>query len=90
MYVFTFSQVPADDKTSDKSPLTISAIPLHKKHQTSKRVSLFSRYLNLQKKLCTQILFSKKNTDNRLYKAKSCSEMANSKIAVREVSLDRC
>lgn len=74
-----------------KSPTIISStIPQHKKHQTSKRISLFSKYLNLQKKLCTQILFSKKNSDNRLYKAKSCSEMANSKIAIREVSLDRC
>ncbi|XP_060839199.1 SNF-related serine/threonine-protein kinase [Rhopalosiphum padi] len=83
-------QVSVKNTIADKNPATISALPQYKKHQTSKRISLFSKYLNLQKKLCTQILFSKKNTDNRLYKAKSCSEMANSKIAIREVSSDRC
>lgn len=75
---------------TDNNPIPLSTLPQHKKHQTSKRMSLFSKYLNLQKKLCTQILFPKKNSDNRLYKAKSCSEMANSKIAIREVSIDRC
>lgn len=83
-------QLSANNTTADKNPATISTLPQYKKHQTSKRISLFSKYLNLQKKLCTQILFSKKNTDNRLYKAKSCSEMANSKIAIREASADRC
>lgn len=72
---------------NEKHPSTISTVSQHNKHQASKRISLFSRYLNLQKKLCTQILFSKKNTDNRLYKAKSCSEMANSKIGIK-VSVD--
>lgn len=76
--------------TSDKKCTTVTDLPQHKKHHTSKRMSLFSKYLNLQKKLCTQILFSKKNSDNRLYKAKSCSEMVNSKTTIREVSIDRC
>lgn len=67
-----------------------SSLPQHKKHQASKRLSLFTKYLNLQKKLCSPILFSKKNTNSRLYKAKSCSEMANSKVSIREVSVDRC
>ncbi|VVC36337.1 Hypothetical protein CINCED_3A017004 [Cinara cedri] len=84
------SEVFTNDTITDKNPIAISNLPQHKKHQTPKRVSLFSKYLNLQRKLCTQILFSKKSSDNRLYKAKSCSEMANSKIAVREVSIDRC
>lgn len=80
----------SDDIITDKNPPTISTLPQNKKHQPTKRMSLFSKYLNLQRKLCTQILFSKKNSANRLYKAKSCSEMANSKIAIREVSVDRC
>lgn len=75
-----------NNTVNEKNLSTVSTVPQHKKHQASKRVSLFSRYLNLQKKLCTQILFSKKDTNNRLYKAKSCSEMANAKIVIPEVS----
>ncbi|XP_025417306.1 SNF-related serine/threonine-protein kinase isoform X2 [Sipha flava] len=82
------STVSSNNVINEKNLSTTSTVSQHNKHQASKRISLFSRYLNLQKKLCTQILFSKKNNDNRLYKAKSCSEMANSKIGIREVSVD--
>ncbi|XP_050532898.1 SNF-related serine/threonine-protein kinase [Daktulosphaira vitifoliae] len=68
---------------------SISSMPQQKKVQPSKHTSLLSKYLNLQKKLCTQILFGKKSTDNQLYKAKSCSEMVSSNTVVREVSVDR-
>ncbi|XP_050437403.1 SNF-related serine/threonine-protein kinase [Adelges cooleyi] len=83
-------QVLTNNERSEKVSSNISSTPQQKKLQTSKRISLISKYLNLQKKLCTQFLFGKKNMDNRLYKAKSCSEMINSKTHIREVSVDKC